>query len=73
MYILIVILFCWLLLKTLSLAFRVSWGLGKVIASILFTIAVPLLVGCVMFAGGLLLLVPLAMIAIAFGLLKICI
>ena len=68
--ILTVVLFCWIFFKALGLAFRVAWGTTKIIASLLFTLAVPILIGCLVFAGGLLLLVPLAMIGIAFGLLK---
>jgi len=33
----------------------------------------PMLVCCLIFAGGLLLLVPLALLGIAFGLLKACV
>lgn len=70
---LLVFVFCWLFFKTLGLAFRVAWGTTKLIASALFAIAVPMLVACLIFAGGLLLLVPLALIGIAFGLLKACV
>lgn len=66
----IVILFCWLFFKALGLAVRCAWGVAKIAASLLFTIAVPLLIGCVVFAGGLLLLIPLALIGLAFGILK---
>ena len=71
--ILIVILFCWLFFKALGLAFRMAWGTAKIVASLLFALAVPMLVLCLVFAGGLLLLVPLAMIGLAFGLLKACV
>ena len=67
------VLFVWLLMKTIGLAFRVAWGATKIVASILFSLAVPLLVLCLIFAGGLLVLVPLAMLGAAFGLLKSCI
>lgn len=67
---LLVVFFCWLFFKAVGLAFKVAWGSAKIIASLLFAVAVPLLVGCLLFAGGLLLLIPIAMIAIAFGLLK---
>ncbi|MBR3949691.1 MAG: hypothetical protein IKJ84_03365 [Oscillospiraceae bacterium] len=67
---LLVILFCWLFFKALGLAFRVAWGGAKIVASLLFAVAVPLLVLCLVFAGGLLLLVPIALTAIAFALLK---
>lgn len=66
----LIVLFCWLFFKAIGLAFRVAWGLTKVVATVLFIMAVPALIGCLMFAGGLLLLVPLALIGLAFGLLK---
>ena len=70
---LVVIGFCWLLFKGIGLEFRVAWGAAKIIASLLFAVAVPLLIGCLVFAGGFFLLLPLALIAIAFGLLKACV
>lgn len=69
----LLVLFCWLFFKAVGLAFRMAWGTAKVIASILFALAVPLLVLCLIFAGGLFLLLPLALIGIAFGLLKACV
>jgi len=71
--ILLVILFCWLFFKAVGLAFRMAWGTAKIIASLLFTLAVPLLVLCLLFAGGVFLLLPLALMGIAFGLLKVCV
>ena len=68
-----VVLFCWLFFKAVGLAFRVAWGTAKIIASILFTVAVPLLILCLVFAGGIFLLLPLAVMGIAFGLLKTCV
>ncbi len=68
--ILSVILFCWLFFKALGLAFRVAWGTTKLIASLLFALAVPMLVVCLVFAGGIALLLPLALVGLAFGLLK---
>ena len=50
--ILTVILFCWLFFKALGLAFRVAWGTTKILAALLFTVAVPMLVVCLLFAGG---------------------
>lgn len=70
---LITVLFCWLFFKAVGLMFRVTWGAAKLIASLLFILAVPVLIGCLLIAGGLLLLVPLAMVGLAFGLLKACI
>lgn len=70
---LITIVFCWLFFKAIGLAFKVAWGVAKIVASLLFAIAVPMLVLCLIFAGGVILLVPVAMIAIAFGILKACV
>ncbi len=70
--ILAVFLFCWLGWKALGLAFRLTWGAAKIAATLLMGLALPILIGCLLFAGGLLLLLPLGMIAIAFGLLKAC-
>lgn len=47
-----------------------AWGAAKIAASVLFAVAVPLLVVCLIFAGGLLLLVPVALMGLAFWLLK---
>lgn len=68
--ILIAIVFCGLALKVLKLAFKVTWGVTKFVAWLLFGVAVPMLFWCLSIAGGLLVLVPLALIGIAFGLLK---
>lgn len=73
MELLFVIAFFWLLLKALGLAFRVAWGTAKIVASLLFGIAVPLLILCGLFAGGIALLLPLALVGIAFGILKACV
>lgn len=70
MEILMVVLFCWLFWKALGLAFRAAWGLTKILAWLLFVLAVPVLIGCLLFAGGLLLLIPIAMVALAGMLLK---
>ena len=67
---LILILFICLFCKSISLAFRLAWGTAKVIACILFALAIPALISCLLFAGGLLVLVPLGMVALAFALLK---
>ncbi len=65
-------IFIWLLVKTIGLAFKLTWGVAKVAASILIGLALPVLIVCLVFMGGLALLVPLAMIAIAAGILKAC-
>ena len=65
-----VILFCWLFFKAIGLAFRVAWGTAKVIASLLFVVSVPMLAAGVLLTGGILLLLPLILVGIAFALLK---
>lgn len=69
---LVLIAFCWLFVKVLGLAFRVTWGLAKLVAMILFGLALPALIGGLLLAGGVVLLLPLALIAAAFGILKAC-
>ena len=64
------VIFIWLLVKTIGLAFRLTWGVAKIIASILMVIALPVLIICLLFVGGIALLVPVVMIAIAAGILK---
>ena len=73
MELLVVLVFCWLFFKAMGLAFRMAWGTAKILASVLFAIAVPMLILCLVFAGGLLLLLPLALIGIAFGVLRTCV
>lgn len=69
---LVVILFIWLFWQAVKLTFRIAWGAAKVIAVILFVLSIPTLIGCLLFAGGLALLVPIALVAIAGGILRAC-
>jgi len=46
---------------------------AKIIASILMVIALPVLIICLVFVGGMALMIPIAVIGIAFGLLKACV
>ena len=71
--ILILLVFLWLFAGAVRLAFRVAWGLAKTVAVILFVTALPVLIGCLLLAGGAVLLLPFAMVAIALGILKSCI
>ena len=68
--ILLVVLFFWLFFKTLGLVFRVTWGLAKFAASLLFAVALPLMIALFLFAGGVMLAIPLVMVATAFLILK---
>jgi len=55
-----------------KLAFKLSWGLAKIIAVILFTIALPLLVVLLFVAGGAILLLPLGLVIAAIVVLLKC-
>lgn len=68
---LIIAIFLWLLVKAIGLAFKLTWGVAKIMASILIGLALPVLIVCFVFVGGIALLVPVAMIAIAAGIVKI--
>ena len=68
-----IVVFCWLSVKLLGLFFRIAWGAAKIIASLLFAIALPTLVLMLAFAGGMLLMIPLGLLALALGILKICV
>ena len=70
--ILVTLLSIWLFIGSIRLAFKIAWGTTKIIASILLTLAAPILVLCLIFASGAVLLLPVAIIASAFGLLKRC-
>ena len=65
-------IFIWLLVKSIGLAFKLTWGVAKIAASILIGLAFPVLIVCLVFVGGIALLVPVVMIAIAAGILKAC-
>ena len=71
--ILVTIAFIWLFVKVIGLTFKVTWGLAKIVAVILFVIALPALIGCLLLAGGLALLIPIALVGAAFAILKACI
>ena len=70
---LVLIVFAWLFFKAIGLAFRVTWGAAKIVAVILFTAALPALIGCFLLAGGIALLIPLALVGAACGILNACV
>lgn len=65
-----VVLFCVLMFKIFKLVFKITWSALSVAACVLAGIALPVLIVCLIFAGGLMLLVPVALIAIAYFILK---
>ena len=68
----VLFLFGWLFFYSIGLALHLTWCAAKVIAALLFVVALPVLLVCLFVAGGLLLLVPLGLIGAAFGILKFC-
>ena len=68
--ILLTILFAVLFIKVAGVAFRISWCIAKAIACVLFVLALPTMALCLLFAGGMILLLPIALIVVAFGILK---
>ncbi len=66
-------LFISLFVKTIGLAFRLTWGAAKIAAALLLVAAAPLLILFLVAAGGFLLLIPLAMVAIAATILRACV
>ncbi|MDO4516192.1 MAG: hypothetical protein Q4C76_03535 [Bacillota bacterium] len=70
--ILILALFIWLSIKAIGIALKLTWGAAKILASIVFVITLPVLVLCLLFASGIVLLLPVALIAIVLAILKSC-
>ena len=69
---LVIIAFLWLMFKAIGLAFKLTWNLAKIVASILMVLALPLLVVAILFWSGIALLIPVALLCGAFGMLKAC-
>lgn len=68
--ILVVIAFIWLFIKVIGFLLKATWGLAKIVATILLVVALPVLILCLIFASGLVLLIPVVLVAIAFGIVK---
>ena len=58
--------------KSVGLAFRVAWCAAKVVAAVLFMVALPLMVVGLLIGSIIKLALPLLLIAAAFYLLKSC-
>ena len=67
------VLFAWLFVKVIGLILRMTWGIAKITVSLLIGLALPVLFVSLIFIGGIALLVPIAMIAIAAGIVKACV
>ena len=70
---LVLIAFVWLFVKAIKLTFKVTWGLAKAAAVVLFVLALPALIGGFLVAGGVVLLIPVALVGAACGILKTCV
>lgn len=70
---LVIALFLWFFIGVIRLMFKAAWGLTKVLALVLFILSLPTLIGCMLVASGIILLVPVGVLAIAFSLLKACV
>ena len=70
--ILVTVLVCWLAYKTLGIFLSLTWGLAKIMCTVLLMLAAPALVICLLFAGGMMILLPLGLAAGAFMLGKAC-
>ena len=61
----ITVIFCWLLFTLFRLMFKLAWGATKIIALLLSVFAIPILIGGLLLAGGVILLLPVAMLVVA--------
>lgn len=67
---LLTILFICLFFWTIKLLFKLTWGVAKIIAVLLLIVSLPTLIGILMVAGGLVLLIPVALLIGAIGIIK---
>lgn len=63
-------LFVWLFYHALRLTFRITWGFAKVVAVFLLILALPVLAGCLLFASGVILLLPIVLVVLAWSILR---
>ena len=69
---LVTILIFWIAFKSLKILLSLTWGIAKIVGTILLVLAAPALVLCLLFAGGMLILLPLGLVVGAFMLGKAC-
>lgn len=70
--ILVTVLSLWLFIGCIKLAFKLTWGATKIVASVLLGLAVPILIICLVCAAGAVILIPAFVIVGVFALLKKC-
>ncbi|MBP3445801.1 MAG: hypothetical protein J6K64_00825 [Clostridia bacterium] len=69
--ILLTVIFIALFVWTAKLLFKISWGIAKIIATVLLVLALPVLVVCFLLAGGVALLIPIAIVGGVVGIIKL--
>ena len=62
-----IVAFVWLLFQAIKLFFKITWGLAKVVGAVLCVVAFPLLLVFLLSAGGLLIFLPVLLVAAACG------
>ena len=67
---LVIAVFCLMFGKVLKLAFHNTWGKAKIAACVLCVLACPALILCLVFASGLVLVVPVLLVVGAYSVLK---
>ncbi|MBQ7044757.1 MAG: hypothetical protein IJN78_09205 [Clostridia bacterium] len=68
---LLTVIFIALFVWTAKLLFKISWGIAKIIATVLLVLALPVLVVCFLLAGGVALLIPIAIVGGVVGIIKL--
>ena len=68
---LLTVVFIVLFFKALKLLFKITWGIAKISAIILLVLSLPALVLCLIFAGSVALLIPIAIVAAVVGIIKL--
>ena len=69
--ILFTVIFIAMFFWTLKLMFKITWGVAKILATVLLVLAIPALVLCLIFAGGFALLIPIGIVAGVVGIIKL--
>lgn len=69
---LVILLFCWIFFGTIRLMLKLAWGLAKILAAVLLVLALPSLIGCLLYASGVILLVPIILVVTAWSILIAC-
>lgn len=69
--ILFTVIFIAMFFWTLKLMFKITWGVAKILATVLLVLAIPVLVLCLIFAGGFVLLIPIGIVAGVVGIIKL--